>query len=699
MSQPWLHTFESRLQQLETKAAAPDAAFPELLQQAADILNVLAADVDTELWLVHTPASTTSAVRTPAAEPAPESGTVMERFLPDGSLQPVDSSDQPDLLAAIRHEHLLSNPADSAETADEPCPRRSLIVRCCLTANLFCLLRLSFSTPTAPLPGLIEGTRAVADMMANFVTRNLLTQYQRQLEAQQGLLHVLTALQQCRSVAAAATVIAQEAPAMFGNSRLTVLSNVHGQLRTMAITGVKSPNRDAETIRAIEYLAASQNFNTWQSPDELIATGTPSAPETHRALRLLQNSEVRHLRFMKIPHADAAAAGPAAAGPAAAADAAGTDTAAADTSEAVPTAAPPSAAPPSAAHPSAAHQSAQAATAAASTAAAVIMIEVFAPSALPDEPTVRRFESAVGQILQPLYTQKQPLIGRAVQSRRMRWLLASVLGIAGLATWPATFEIEVPGQIVSVSQQRIFAPEHGTIDEVLFRNEQRVDRQQPLLKMSNADLELELRRLQGEMDTAGTELAAVSARRLTTQDPQLSGEEERLKQLFRNLQQQRIVLQQRADSLLLTAPFAGTAFRHNAEQELMSRPVQRGQYLLELVPDDTAWQLELTIPDHLQNYVRQRRAEAGQEPLVRYVVRAAPEQDWTTRLSSVDNAVQLIDGQITCRGTAVLERLPDVDLYPGASVTARINCGRRSIGFVWFRELIEFWQQFQFAWL
>ncbi|MEO2019756.1 MAG: hypothetical protein ABGZ53_35940 [Fuerstiella sp.] len=130
----------------------------------------------------------------------------------------------------------------------------------------------------------------------------------------------------------------------------------------------------------------------------------------------------------------------------------------------------------------------------------------------------------------------------------------------------------------------------------------------------------------------------------------------------------------------------------------MSRPVQRGQLLLEIVPADSSWQLEISIPDDRMSYVTNARHQSAELLPIRYVVRSAPERDWTTALTDVDNAVEVHDGQMSCRATALLTTLPQAKLRPGTTVTARIACGRRSLGFVMFREVIEFWGQVRFAW-
>ena len=107
----------------------------------------------------------------------------------------------------------------------------------------------------------------------------------------------------------------------------------------------------------------------------------------------------------------------------------------------------------------------------------------------------------------------------------------------------------------------------------------------------------------------------------------------------------------------------------------------------------------MSIPDDVEAYVRSA-IQTSEAPLqVRYFIRAAPDQYHTTSLKSLEDAVQIIDGQMICVGRADPGDLKTDNIRPGTSITARICCGKRSLGFVWFREIVELWQRFEFAWL
>ena len=332
------------------------------------------------------------------------------------------------------------------------------------------------------------------------------------------------------------------------------------------------------------------------------------------------------------------------------------------------------------------------------SAVAITFVEFSEQSTLPDERQIEQLCTPAEATLRALHRSEQSYLSRHIKSRRTRWTIAAVLSLLILAAWPTSFEIEVPGQIIATNHQRIFAPENGVIQEVNFSNEQLVDDNADLLQLSNADIDLELRRLQGEIDTTMAEHAAVSTQQRTTGDVSLSPQIQRLAMQVKNLKAEQSLVESRRNELTIQAPFSGRVFRHNPQQELMLRPVQRGQLLLEIVPNDGKWHLDLSIPARLENYLRDHLSTTKQQPTVRYVVRAAPDADWTTTLTTVENAVQIVNGEMTCRAIADIKTLPDIELRPGTSITARIYCGNRSVGFVWFREVIEFWQQLRFAW-
>jgi multidrug efflux pump subunit AcrA (membrane-fusion protein) len=635
MQDSWLNNFETRLDQLERASTGADVVFADIQNHAGAALRCIGTIHDIKVWLMRP--------------------TGIEELRPDGQRLTPSEDMRAEITAATEKPFVLTDAAPESSP-----PRHRLTISARLADHVFCVMSVSIEQFSAPQQTFIEGARAIVDVVGSWLSRHLMSNYEHLLTAQMELVNTIGGLHLSSTVSAAASVLAQDGPAALGRCRIAVLSWRGGRYRIDAVTGVRSPNVEAETVRAIEDVVNKSDVaqtpiarSEWKPLDEIDDAGVASA------IAVLQNGDVAAIRVASLVVS--------------ACDSTDTLSSTQDTSNA------------------AGGQS--------ETTATVISVEIFVNTERPNEQLLRQLLEAAGPVFGKLHKRQQTLLGKIIHRGKLRWLATAAVLLAVLLICPANFEIEAPGQVVSTSQRRLFAPENGTIDEVRFQNEDSVQAAQVLLKLSNPDLELEKRRVQGDIDTTTARLASVHATRLSGGDPQLSGEEAQLKQQLQNLNEQKVLVEKQLASLEITAPFAGTVFRRDSQQELMKRPVQRGQLLLEIVPTDSGWQLEISIPDDAVSYVTRARHLSAELLPVRYVVRSAPERDWTTTLTSVDNAVETHDGLMTCRATALLTTLPQTKLRPGTTVTARIGCGRRSLGFVMFREVIEFWRQVRFAWL
>lgn len=328
-----------------------------------------------------------------------------------------------------------------------------------------------------------------------------------------------------------------------------------------------------------------------------------------------------------------------------------------------------------------------------------LVVESFSGVPAPSTDVLRRFCATALPALN-----RFPRRRRALRSGRGVWmrnaLLTATVALL-LAVIPMDFEVEVEGRIQPTKWNRVFAPDNGAIKEVMFENESVVVRDQPLFLITNPDYDQELSKVLGEIQTTLAELASAKTRRLTGNDPDASADEQRLTARLTSLESTRDLLQSEIDGLTIVAPYDGTVFLQDAREEMMTRPVHRGQSLLRIAAADTDWQLELDIPDHLRGYVARQfehRKQLRQSVGVEYLIRSSAAGPQQTELDSLNGSMELADGMLICRGTAAATELSLQDQRPGTSVVARISCGRRSVGFVWFREVIELCRHLKFAW-
>ena len=157
--------------------------------------------------------------------------------------------------------------------------------------------------------------------------------------------------------------------------------------------------------------------------------------------------------------------------------------------------------------------------------------------------------------------------------------------------------------------------------------------------------------------------------------------------LNRALERQLDVLRARRDELVVLSPISGTVVTWNAMQKLAARPVRRGQVLLTIAETNGEWELELELAERDVGYVR-RHYQSVPRVTVDYALPQEPNSTRSARLIDISPAAQLnADAARTVSARALAADADDNT--PGTSVDARIRCGRRALGFIWFRDLIE----------
>ncbi len=289
-----------------------------------------------------------------------------------------------------------------------------------------------------------------------------------------------------------------------------------------------------------------------------------------------------------------------------------------------------------------------------------------------------------------------------VASHRMQTIIGVVIAVVILLTFiPTDFELEARGQVQPAQRRHLYAPADGLITEVAVSNAKQVEANDVLIVMRNPDLDLEEQRIRGEIATTNSRLASVRAARTdpdrrgpaATSSGQLTAEEEELKQSIASLNRQLEIINRRIADLTLRSPMAGQVVRWDLIRSLEARPVRQGQLLMQVVDTHGPWQIELRIPDRFVRHVLAAQAQAKDGLNVRFLFRMAPNTTYSAKLTTLSMATDLDqDGELSTLAIVPLHQSDIPDLRPGSSVIARIHCGRRSIGYVWLREFIEFMQ-------
>ncbi len=322
---------------------------------------------------------------------------------------------------------------------------------------------------------------------------------------------------------------------------------------------------------------------------------------------------------------------------------------------------------------------------------------------------IRRYEETVRECSIAIQRCQNP--SRLKSSTWKKLLIATSLIVAGLILIPCEFELEVRAFAYPAVRQSVFAPENGIVDQISVTEGSNILVGQTLLTLKNSQLTMQLRQVQGEKDTASVRLRALEiARTSTPADTELSQElireELQLKQKFKTLDAETTLLQEQIDSLTLKSPISGMVYQRSLHERLDQRPVQRGQRLLEVGKTDGTWELELQIPAASAGYIpiplTSTAPETGRRIPVRFRTGEADTEQGIADLKVISMGAEIFEGRLVCIATAEIRNGGNdrerFSLRPGQAVTARISCGRRSLGFVLFRDAIQYLRKMWFIW-
>lgn len=336
------------------------------------------------------------------------------------------------------------------------------------------------------------------------------------------------------------------------------------------------------------------------------------------------------------------------------------------------------------------------------------------PHELRDRVTAVSAHSAVA-LANAVAHSRQPLarVGRGLA--KVRWLaeaqqlpktmiaLAAIaVAVAVLALVPADFDVAAGGAFQPQRRSEVFAPDDGVVDKLLVDHGHSVAAGQPLVVLRKPDLELEFRKLAGEMQTAEKRLAAVRAERLENapagpaskrKPHELAAEEEELKEQLNGLRAQQKILEAQRDDLTVRSPIDGEALTWNIRELLEARPVARGQALLKVGDLQGPWVLELEVPDDRAGFILAARDELRPDLDVSFTLASQPGSEHRGRIHDVALSTELDEAnEPTVLVTVEFDKGDVAGLRPGVTAMARVHCGRRSLGYVWLHDLFHYVQ-------
>lgn len=286
-------------------------------------------------------------------------------------------------------------------------------------------------------------------------------------------------------------------------------------------------------------------------------------------------------------------------------------------------------------------------------------------------------------------------------------LLALVAVVLPLVFVQTDFLVETRGELRPSVERHVFAPVDGFVRSLEVTHGVTVKANQLVAELQSPELQREFERVNGELLTVEKKLVS---RRIAMSETnpndteslllqrELATEIGELEQQQISLQEQKRLLEIELAELDVRSPISGQVVTWQIEEILPSRPVRRGESLLKVADVDGDWQMELKVADRKIGYVLDARRKS-QEPLpIHFVIETDPDHVFSAEVVTVASSATVSSQEPAyVRVVATFDKSDVTQLRPGATVVAKVNCGRRSIGYVWLHDLIDSVQR-RFFW-
>lgn len=295
----------------------------------------------------------------------------------------------------------------------------------------------------------------------------------------------------------------------------------------------------------------------------------------------------------------------------------------------------------------------------------------------------------------------QKLLFRDHRAKTMTGLSCLAILILMLLFFPKELKMKVDGVMHPTVRRTIFAQTDGVVREVFIKERQQVGKNQRLLQLENKDLDLQINESESQLEILNGQIAdANSMLSSGLRDPL---ERADMSMAIRQYEKQKETLiaqlklmDDKKSFQEITSPIVGTIITPQPKRRYKDFPVTANLALLEVAELNGTWQLELKIPQNKVAYIDEAFKENGGQPLdVIFKIGTNPNLNLKGTVDNIDQrAVPSETGAPDFRAIVEIDssQLKDLqeELRSGAGATAKIHCGKRSLGFCCFYQIYDF---------
>lgn len=314
------------------------------------------------------------------------------------------------------------------------------------------------------------------------------------------------------------------------------------------------------------------------------------------------------------------------------------------------------------------------------------------------------------------------------QGRKLMITLAVVAVLAAVVAAMTMIRVDYPvnaeGKLMPVEQHAVFATADGMItrEGLKVSGNQEVKKGDVLIVLENDELEGQIAEAKANVQkqklliVAKNEEINVASQKGNTGDAEQARTSEatvsRLRVELQRLEGDRLIAEgqvatlekRKAEKLVIVAPADGRIPNFQLRQMLEDRPVRTGDHLFDIMNDNGDWHMELLVEEKRMGHILRAQREAvnnGQSVDLpgTFILATQPDSKFNCHLTEVATR-STTDGEI---GTAFElkavandgQQLPEKRI--GAEVTVKIYCGKSSLAYWCFGDLVEFVQKY--VWL
>ncbi len=247
----------------------------------------------------------------------------------------------------------------------------------------------------------------------------------------------------------------------------------------------------------------------------------------------------------------------------------------------------------------------------------------------------------------------------------------------------------------------MWAEVDGEVQKVNVEHDQKVKQNEVLIVQRSQELETKIAAAEGDLHKYEAKLESARSELFDNKDltetdrRKTQSDVKELSQSLMSAQEQLKLLNEKKTKLEIRSPIDGRVVTWNVQDRLLNRPVSRGENLLEIADPTKDWELEVQMPEKRMGHIAEATTKSGGPLTVTFFLATNPSKEFTGKIEEIEHSAE-VRGE---EGNTVLIRVgfdqtalraAVSDPKIGASATAKVHCGKRALGYVWFHDLVDF---------